>query len=330
MAKHDFFEHNSAIARHEAGGQLAVIDPVRKAAAPDAAVERLQELLGYVEQVIKLDERPALRLSEHRLTTGQAFVLHQHELHALPGVTHDITDEDGAIWLEVQRLKRGEPPEPPDALLPWLELSSDPDRTPKLRDFLLRTVSKSEKDGLVERGEAKPEDCSETLDPSSKGQFDVRLRLEDRPQISDLAEQYIASSWLPWAECERPRRRSIAVYQKLFEIAQLTELGSAEQSIELVWGIGLSRWLKDGSEIDLPLLERLVEIEIGDAAGGAVRIRALYVEVQATIFSCGSLPWSGGARGLLRPSLISTGRRHGPPARVDGRRFSRPRPQGLL
>jgi hypothetical protein len=113
---------------------LAVIDPVRMAAPPDAAVERLQELLGYVEQVIKLDERPALRLSEHRLASGQAFVLHQHELHALPGVTHDITDEDGAIWLEIQRLKRGEPPEPPDALLPWPELSPDPDRTPKLRD----------------------------------------------------------------------------------------------------------------------------------------------------------------------------------------------------
>jgi hypothetical protein len=130
---------------------LAVIDPMRKAAPSDAAVERLQELLGYVEQVIKLDERPAFRLREHRLATGQAFVLHQHELHALPGVTHDITDADGAIWLEVQRLKRGEPPEPPDALLPWLELPPDPDRTPKLRDFLLRTVSKSEKDSLVER-----------------------------------------------------------------------------------------------------------------------------------------------------------------------------------
>jgi hypothetical protein len=141
---------------------LAVNDPVMKAAPPDSAVERLQELLGYVEQVIKLDERPAFRLSEHRLTTGQTFVLHQHELHALPGITHDITDEDGAIWLDVQWLKRGEPPEPSSTLLPWIDISPDPDRTPKLREFLIRTVSKSEKDELVGRREARTDDCAES------------------------------------------------------------------------------------------------------------------------------------------------------------------------
>ena len=78
----------------------------------DPAVERLKELLGYVEQVIRLDERPAFRLAEFRLPTGQTFVFHQHELHALPGIRHDVTDEDGPIWLTIERLKRGEPPKP--------------------------------------------------------------------------------------------------------------------------------------------------------------------------------------------------------------------------
>jgi hypothetical protein len=37
--------------------------------------------------------------------------------------------------------------------------------------------------------------------------------------------------------------------------------------------VGLARWRRDGREIDLPLLERLVEIEIDEEAGAAVRIR---------------------------------------------------------
>jgi hypothetical protein len=239
----------------------------------DPAVERLKELLGYVEQVIKLDERPAFRLNEYRLPTGQTFVFHQHEFHSLPGVTHNLTDEDGPIWLSMRRLKRGEPPEPPDDLAPWLDLSPDPDEAPTLREFLIRTVSEAEKNDLLAGGEVRPEDYAEAVGPQAKGRFDVTLRLEDRPKINDAAQDYTSSAWLPWAEAERPKRKSIGLYQKLFEVAQVAELGGAEQPLELVWGLGLARWLKDGFEIDLPLLERLVEIEIDEGAGGEIKIR---------------------------------------------------------
>jgi hypothetical protein len=141
------------------------------------------------------------------------------------------------------------------------------------RDHLLKTVSKPESEELVASGQARVEDCAESLLADAKGQFDVRLRLEDRPEIAREAEQYLSLSWLPWSVGERPRRRSIALYQKLFEVVQLSELGGAEQAIELVWGIGLSRWIKDGAVIDLPLIERLVEIEIDERAAGTIRPR---------------------------------------------------------
>jgi hypothetical protein len=249
--------------------------------AEDVSVKRLKELLDYVGQVIKLDERPAFKLSEYRLANGQTFVFHQHELHALPGITHDLTDDDGAVWLCVERLKRNDPPKPSDTLAPWLELSTDPERTPSVRDHMLMTVSKPECDELVAAGQARAEDCAESLSLDAKGQFDVRLRLEDRPQIAQDAEQYVTLSWLPWSVGERPRRRSIALYQKLFEVVQLSELGGAEQAIELVWGIGLARWIKDGTIIDLPLIERLVEIEIDERAAGTIRIRPR--QAQATV-----------------------------------------------
>lgn len=248
-------------------------DAARSGRTDDVPAERLLELLDYVGQVIRLDERPAFRLSEHRLANGQSFIFHQHELHSLPGITHDLVDEDGAVWLCAERLKRNDPPPPSETLAPWLELTPDPDSTPHPRDHILLTVAKSECDELVATGQARVEDCAESLATDAKGQFDVRLRLEDRPGIAAEAEQYVTLSWLPWSIAERPRRRSIALYQKLFEVVQLSELGGAEQAVELVWGIGLSRWVKDGAVIDLPLIERLVEIEIDERAAGTIRIR---------------------------------------------------------
>jgi hypothetical protein len=238
----------------------------------DPAADKLRSLLDYVEQVVRLDERPAFRLAEHRLSTGQTLALHQHELHALPGIRHDLTDEDGPIWLAVERLQRGEPPACPESLKEWLDVAPDPEVAPRLREERIVTVPAREKDDLLATGQARPEDCAAALDPNAVGQFDMRLRLEDRPELRNAAETYMAEQWLPWAEAERPRRRSMAVYQRLFEIAQLADL-VADQPFELVWGLGLTRWKQDAVEIDLPIVERLVEIEIAEEAGGDIRVR---------------------------------------------------------
>lgn len=241
----------------------------------DPAGERLHGLLGYVEQVVRLDERATMRLGEHRLPTGQAFTLHQHELHALPGVRHDLVDEEGPIWLAVERLRRSGPPAPPETAAEWLELAPDPERRPQLRPFLIRTVPAGEKDALVSDGLARAEDCAEALAQPDKDVrlWDVRLRLEDRDDLRTAAEAWITERWLPWSLAEGPVRRSLALYQRLFEVAQLSELGGGERPFELVWGIGLARWRKDAQEIDLPLVERLVEIEVDDAGGAEIRVR---------------------------------------------------------
>ena len=238
-----------------------------------SAAARLHELLGYVEQVVKLDEHPAFKLSEYRLANGQTYQFHQHEFHALPGVKHDQLDDDGPVWLTMERLKRRNPPAAPDSISSWLEVSPDPDHTPVLSEFLLNTVTAPERDALVVEGKVRPEDCQPAFGPEGKGKFDIRFRIEDHPEVSAETDLYLAGPWLSWANEERPRRRSIALYQKLFEAAQLVELGGPEEAIELVWGIGLSRWIKDAFLIDLPLIERLVEIEIDERAAGLIRIR---------------------------------------------------------
>jgi very-short-patch-repair endonuclease len=249
------------------------VKPVEISPSSDGAAARLHELLGYVEQVVKLDERPIFKLAEYRLANGQVYQFHQHEFHALPGVKHDQTDDDGPVWLTMERLKRRNPPAPTATLSAWLDITPDPERTPILREFLLNTVSGPERDALLKDGKVRPEDCQAAFGPGSEGKFDVRFRIEDHPDVSAEADRYLAGEWLSWSNEERPRRRSIALYQRLFEAAQLVELGGPEQAIELVWGLGVSRWVKDGVLIDLPLLERLVEIEIDERAAGIIRVR---------------------------------------------------------
>jgi hypothetical protein len=147
-------------------------------ASPDSAATRLNELLGYVEQVVKLDEHPAFKLAEYRLANGQTYQFHQHEFHALPGVKHDQEDDDGPIWLTMERLNRRNPPVPSETLRVWLDLSPDPERTPVLRDFLLGTVSGPERDALVADGKVRPEDCQPAFGPEGEGKFDIRYRLK--------------------------------------------------------------------------------------------------------------------------------------------------------
>jgi hypothetical protein len=87
--------------------------------------KKLIGLLDYVEQVVRLDERVAFRLSEYRLPDGTAFVVGKNDTQNLPGVRHDHRDEEGPVWLEVERLVRKEPPAPPEIIAEWIVVSAD-------------------------------------------------------------------------------------------------------------------------------------------------------------------------------------------------------------
>jgi hypothetical protein len=65
----------------------------------------------------------------------------------------------------------------------------------------------------------------------------------DRPALRTKLEIYCTKAWFEWSENEKPRRRSIAVYQRLFEIAQRLLQSGGHESVELVWA---SAW-RDGT-----------------------------------------------------------------------------------
>ena len=240
--------------------------------------QKLIGLLDYVEQVVRLDERVSFRLSEYRLPDGTNFTVRQSDTRNLPGVRHDHNDDDGPIWLELERLTRNEPPARPESIADWLVVPGDPAKSPEVRSERLITVSASEKDAALATGDVRPDDILEA--PRKRGEpetalplYDLKLRLEDRPELSQQINHWIAGPWSEWSVLEIPRRRTIALYQAFYKVFQLLEVGGAESQIEVIWGIGVVDWHKEGRVIDRPLLERRVDIELDDKRGGLIRVR---------------------------------------------------------
>src|SRR5207253_3062636 len=83
---------------------------------------------------------------------------------------------------------------------------------------------------------------------------------------------YVTGPWTAWAATEKPCRRTIAIHRRLREMARAAGLGGADRT-EIVWAIGVSRWRHHGRGLDLPLLERLVEIEVPESPDAEIRIR---------------------------------------------------------
>jgi hypothetical protein len=233
----------------------------------DPIARPLKDILRYLTELVRLDALPV----NDRLADDQRFVLHQNEIEGLPGITCDTRDEDGAVWLAVERLEALDPPDPDADLSNWIDVSRDPEQKPRVRDNIVTTVESAEKERLVAAEHARPQDCAPAVTGSEgqSGIWNVRLRLADHADLARRLEQFIAGPWTSWAEAERPRRRTAAIYQRLLDLVDLIRAAEIDRPVELVWGIGV--W--ERPEIEQPVLERLVEIEAMESRNGEIRIR---------------------------------------------------------
>jgi hypothetical protein len=267
----------------------------------EPAVGPLHHVLSYLTEFIRLDGRAVERLPDHQLAGGHRFVLHQHDLKDLPGIAHDTFDKDGPVWLAVEPLAATEPPAVDSDLGIWIELSSDPDQRPQVRDSVLITVDGPEKDRLMAAGQARAEDCAPAIaHDASAGIWSVRLRLEQRPDLVERIDRYVIGPWTAWATAEQPCRRTIAIHRQLREMARVAGLGSNDRTCEIVWAIGVSRWRHNGRDVDLPLLERLVEIEVPESPDAEIRIRPRMVGATVNLKAFEAL--APGAAHLARDS----------------------------
>jgi hypothetical protein len=182
--------------------------------------ERLIGLLDYVEQVVRLDESVAFRVSDYRLADGTSFAIRPSDTTNLPGLQLDMQEEEGPVWLAVSRLARREPPSPPPEIAEWILVSTDPARLPEPR---LRRATNGM---VVERA------APTSADARSDHMIAVRRReemreanvcLEGHPAIASPIQSWIAGPWAAWATEEMPRRWTIALYQQLYKIFQMVD-----------------------------------------------------------------------------------------------------------
>src|SRR5712692_11586823 len=87
---------------------------------------RLVDLLEYVEHMVRLSERPVFSIRDHK-----NLLYFEHELQGRIGIYHDLQDENGPIWLKIDRLRRTDPPVVPEEIKSWITVSRDPNREPQ-------------------------------------------------------------------------------------------------------------------------------------------------------------------------------------------------------
>lgn len=219
----------------------------------DLEKERLLDLVEYCRHSARLRVQPVADIRVHR-----SFLLFEGDISGLPGIELNIKEGgDEEIWLSVSRLRQTEPPQVRSSLLrPWI----DPDRlrNPHGEPALLDSVL----------AEALPRDTAgASAVDDDEASLEEMVWLDDYPlaeQVQNDFKEYVEQKWQPWAEKERPRRKTIDLYTRLFTLKQ--ELGGVVESpVELVWGVGMGVWKhNDLTTVTYPLLTQSVELQLDD------------------------------------------------------------------
>ena len=242
--------------------------------------QRLIDLVGYVEHMVRLGEKAVFSLSEYR-----QIVYHEAALKGRNGIRHEVSDEDGPIWLSIDRLKRIPPPAVSEEIQSWITVAAEPTNEPIIEAVRTETLPIARVDQLLEEGIILEEDVQPAMRADSfggeeeqSGLRDVIFRLQNAPQLETAVQDYVKGPWREWAVTEAPRRETIQVYDNFFSFQQSLQTTDGEQGVEIVWGIGMMRWrLEDGRVIDHPIIEQLAEIDI-DTLSGRINIRPRQTE----------------------------------------------------
>ena len=195
------------------------------------ASQHVIDLLTYIEEVEKLKTKPAFSVPT------EFFVAYQQDLKGLPEVRFNVQVEGDDVWLKVPRIQEISTPDPGENLRGWVTISKSAEKRPELKVECVLLEGKKEI---------------------------ARHKLSDHPEINEHFDWYVENQWEPWSAAERPRRKTIAVYNKLFALQQTISSEGSETPIELAWGLGYSTWKKEGQSntVKYPILVQVCEISL--------------------------------------------------------------------
>lgn len=225
----------------------------------------LHKLLDYIyEQAKDIDPRG------FRLSTAKGFLRRREDIAGLPGIEFDLKVTGDHIWLRVQRLETSPPPPLPENQKALFRVSQDPEGPMPVLDEA----------GFLHRLNKKPAEKT----PEER----AKLEADARADVAQALEAYTAI-WKAWAEGERARRKTVALYGDLFSLKHQLEAEETAKALELVWGIGVSSWRLsfEGSPVtfEYPLLTQAVEISLDEhTLALEIRPRAIEPRVELDAF----------------------------------------------
>ncbi|WP_281023633.1 AAA domain-containing protein [Minwuia sp. IMCC4030] len=225
---------------------------------------KLAGLLGFAEGVLRAREKVQMEMH------AGLGVFHEHDFIGATGVHLDC--DDGA-WLRIDRQRETAAPEPPQHVSAFFASKpKDPHKQPQLRPTISVDVSIEEASDLEEGGLLKPEDVRAIIEGGIEieNRVKVLLHAENLPEMRRDFERYLAGAWSDWAKLEKPVRRTIALYNSLFNLHSAIHTSEGAPP-ELVWGIGIGRWICGGARVDMPVIEQLIDIDL--ESGGVIAIR---------------------------------------------------------
>lgn len=166
------------------------------------------------------------------------------------------TFESGAPWLEVRKQRFPKPPEPPEAILPWIDPQALRRATPEVPQ-LRPTILVPDRDAKIDEGEEPPL---------------VETTLAEHPEIGSAYERF-RPSWEAWSAEYRRRERVQVIYAELFRLH--TQVRKQGEIVELVLGLGLLDWRSPEKGKGGPIRRHIVTARVDlsfESATGTMRL----------------------------------------------------------
>jgi very-short-patch-repair endonuclease len=231
----------------------------------------LTRLLEYIEEQAKeIDPR------QFCLGNAKGFIRRSDEIAGLPGVEYDIKVEGDHIWLRVARFTPSNAPAVPDQFRAFIRAANDPDGgAPILDDAAFRRWLNKTADGKA---------------PDRRAE----LERQGRATVGKVLHEYVVL-WNAWANEERPRRKTIALYADLFSLRHQLAAEETARPQELIWGVGISSrkltFERSGFDFEYPLLTQAAEIALDEMTMSLeIRPRATDTRVELDAFVACSVP----------------------------------------
>jgi very-short-patch-repair endonuclease len=237
-----------------------------------ATKNRLRNLLLYTDELLSFNEKVTFDLAREPYPH-----FHEFQVAGLEGVETALDDE---TWLRIQRLRETRPPDYDPMFDGWVDFGPHPsaDQPPQIVAERVLNLPIEDISDLAEAGFLPDaEDIMRPVgaDEAFPERMDAILRIRNLPEFEALWQDYINGPWANWAETERPRRRAIEFYNKVYQIHQRMIALGDDTPIELVFGIGIARWVIGSQRINVPLIEQLAEIELQQDGSLYVRPRQM-------------------------------------------------------